>query len=168
MALDVSGLSYFSPVIAFLLVTSVSFAVLLKTKIFGEHKLGLLFVSFLIATLFIFVAGARSYVETVTPWFVILLISLFFILLLSGFSGSVPKGFNTGLGISFTVLLLLIFLVSGVVVFSDSLAPYLPGNVEYRTTPLSSWFYSSHVFGAIILLIVAGIASVVLLKVAKK
>ena len=79
MAVDISGIAYFAPIFAFLLVFAVVFAVLWKLKIIGESKWGILFVSFLIATIFISAAGVKDYVLSVTPWFAILILSLFFI-----------------------------------------------------------------------------------------
>ncbi len=157
MAVDLSFFGYFAPIIAFLIVFTVSFAVLLKIKIFGEHRAGLLFISFLIATLFVSFAGTLTFVQTVVPWFAVLLLSFAFILVLVGFAGNVPKGFHTGLSVFFIVALLLVFLVSGIVVFSDSVPVYLLDIVG-----------SSRVVGAVVLLIVAGIASAVLLKATTK
>ena len=70
VAVDVSGISYFAPILAFLIVFVIIFAVLNKTKIFGEvNNWVLLFVSFLVATVFVSAAGVRDYVLTITPWF---------------------------------------------------------------------------------------------------
>ena len=42
MPADISAITYFAPIAAFLIVFAVVFAVLIKTKILGEHKLGVL------------------------------------------------------------------------------------------------------------------------------
>ena len=90
--------------------------------------------SLVLAALFISVAKLRLYVQTIAPWFGALLISLFFILLLMGFIGGADKthGF---LRVFFLVVAILIFLISGVVVFSDTLAPWLPGTPESFGNP---------------------------------
>lgn len=166
MAVDVSGLGYFAPILAFLVVVTVVFAVLNKTKLLGENLLGQLFVSFLVATIFVSAAGVREYVLTITPWFAVLVVSLFFILFVSGFVGKPIEGMNKGIGIVAVLVLVIIFLVSGFVVFSDVIGPYLPGGSESERL---GDIYSSRVFGALLLLAIGGIVSWVLARgVAKK
>ena len=163
MAADVSAVTYFAPIAAFLIVFLVSFAILHKSKLLGESKWVNLFVSFVIAALFISVASLRLYVQTITPWFGALLVSLFFILALLGLIGGADKthGFLRGF---FLVAAILIFLISGVVVFSDTLAPWLPGTPESFGNPVSSWVYSPPVVGAIILIVIAGAVSWALVR----
>jgi hypothetical protein len=87
MAADVSSITYFAPIAAFLVVFLVSFAVFHKFKLLGESKWVSLFVSLVVAVLFISVASLRLYVQLITPWFGALLVSLFFMLVLMHFSG---------------------------------------------------------------------------------
>ena len=169
MVADVSGISYFAPILAFLIVFVIVFALLNKTKLLGVNGWVQLFVSFLIATIFVSAAGVRDYVLKITPWFGALIISLFFLLLLMWFIGLGDNKFvKGGIGIAVVVLLLIIFLVSGFVVFSESIVPYLPGSSGEGADPnlllATGWIFSSRVSGAVLLLIIAAIVSWVLVK----
>ncbi len=151
MATDISGLSYFAPILAFLIVAVVIFAVLNKTKLLGESAWGNAIVALIIATVFVSAAGVRDYVLTITPWFAALLVSLFFILFFIGFIGKPIEGMTKGMGILFVVLLLVVFLISGFVVFSDVIQPFLPGGTKAGGF---KEIYNSRVFGGVLLLAV--------------
>ena len=163
---DVSFITYFAPIFAWLLVFVVMFALLVKSKILGESPGANFFVSFVIASLFVSAAGATDYVLQVTPWFAILLVSLFLVLILMGFVGELK--WNKGIGIVFVILLGIVFLVSAFGIFSHVISPYLPGNSGYGGNPdvlfLTDWLYSPRVAGAILLIIVSAIATWVLTK----
>lgn len=161
MVVDISGISYFAPILAFLVVFVIIFALLNKTKLIGENAFIQIFVSFLIGTIFVSAAGVRDYVLTITPWFGLLIISLFFVLFVIGFVGKPVEFMTKGIGIIFILLLIIVFLVSGFVVFSETLAPYLPGGRE-------SWVYSSRVVGALLLVVISAIVSGVLVRHAKE
>jgi hypothetical protein len=167
MAVDLSGVSYLLPLWTFLLVFIVTFAVLVKTKLVGEHKFWLIFVSFVVASVFITAAGAREYVQSVVPWGVVFLITTFFILMMTGFIGDPVKGLKGGIGIVLVIGLLVVFLFSALNIFSDSFFPYLPGGSGGNTYIQSflDWLYSPPVGGMLILLVVCGLVSWVLVKV---
>ena len=164
MAADVSAITYFAPILAFLVVLIVVYAVLFKSEILGKHKLGLLFLSFVVAALFVSIGSVSLYVQTITPWFGALIVSLFFILLLIGLVGGKSDKVFGALKVVFLIIAILIFLISGIVIFSDSLAPWLPGSVESYANPGANWLYSGPVIGAVLLIIFAGIASWILMK----
>ncbi len=168
MAVDISGLSYFAPILAFLVVLTILFALLNKTKLLGENAGIQLFISFVIATIFVSAAGVREYVLTITPWFGLLIVSLFFILFIIGFVGKPIEGMTKGIGAGFVFALIIVFLVSGFVVFSELIAPYLPGSSGQGADPglfrLSREIYTTRAFGAILLLVIGGIASWVLVR----
>ena len=162
MALDISWISYFAPLWAFLIVFVILFALLYRTKLLGENAWLQLFISFLISTIFVSAAGVRDYVLTITPWFALLIVSLFFVLFIIGFVGKPSEFMQKGVGIAFVLVLIVIFLVSGFIVFSDVLGPYLPGN------PAGDLIYTSRVFGALLLLVICAIVSWVLVASNKK
>lgn len=162
MVADISGLSYFAPILAFLVVFVVIFALLYKTKLLGENAWFQLFVSFLISTIFVSAAGVRDYVLTITPWFGALVVSLFFILFFIGFVGKPVEGMTKGIGIVFILALIVVFLISGFIVFSDVIAPYLPGGIR------AEGIYSSRVVGALLLVGITAIVSWVLVRSAVK
>lgn len=86
MALEVSGFSYWLPALVFLLVFIVCYAVLAKLKLTGENKVVHIIVSFIIAIIFLTFTSTRDLVIQSTPWFAVLLILVFFVLLLAGFT----------------------------------------------------------------------------------
>ena len=169
MAADVTAIAYFAPIAAFLLVFVVSFAVLFKTNIIGENKWVQLFVSLFISSIFVSVAGTRQYVLTIVPWFAVLLVSLFLILILTGLTGKDAEFMHKGIGFVVVVLFGIIFLVSGFFVFSDVFLKYIPGpsygvGVDSESLYLANTLYSPRVFGAILLVIVSAIVTWVLVK----
>lgn len=163
MPVDVSAVTYFAPLFAFFVVLIIVFAVLDKSKILGETKWVSLLVSFIIASLFVSAAGVSRYITVITPWFAALLVSLFFLLVLIGIMGGKTE-IGGGLRTFLIIVALVIFILSGIVVFSDTLAPYLPGSTVYAGSPITDWVYSPPVIGAIILLAITAIVSWVLIK----
>jgi hypothetical protein len=167
MAVDLSGFGYLLPLWTFLLVFIIVFAVLVTTKLVGDNKFWLLFVSFVVSSVFITAAGARAFVETAVPWGVVFLVSAFFILLLTGFIGEPVKALKGGITIGLVVLLLLVFLFSALYIFSDSFLPYLPGGTAGGTTQLGAfldWLYSPPVGGMFLLLLVSALVGWILVK----
>ena len=168
MAADVSGITYFAPLLAFLIVFIILFALLKKTSLLGDETFIHLFISFIIATIFVSAAGVRNYVLTIVPWLAVLIIALFFILFLLSFVGKSTEFMHKGIGITFIILLAIVFLVSGFIVFSESIYPYLPGNYGTGDDPnllsLLGWLYSGRVVGALSLVAVSALVSWVLVR----
>lgn len=158
MVLDLSGLDYLLPIWSFLLVFIISFAVLVSTKIVGENKFWLVFVAFVLATLFITAASARDYVESTAPWAIVVLMVAFFILLVTGFIGEPVEALKGRVGVGLVVVLLLVFLFAALRMFGDSLSP------STTRDPLLLWLYSGPVAGIVILLAVCGLVGWVLTK----
>lgn len=158
--------------IVFLLVFVIVFSVLRKTELIGKELFVQLFVSFLLATVFVTAISVRQYVLTIVPWFAVLILSLFFLLVLLGFVGKSTEFMHKGIGIAFVVLLIIVFLVSGIVVFADVVGPYLPGSSTAGGNPqilkFTDWLYSPQVSGAILLLAVSALVSWVLVRKEKK
>lgn len=161
---DISSVTYFAPIAAFLLVFLICALVFLRVKIVAENKWMAIFVSLLIAALFVSFGSVRRYVEVIVPWFAIFLISLFFILMITVFSGKVPEGFQKGIGIIFVLGLLAAFIISGITIFSNELGPWLPGSIESTGNPFYSWIASPPVLGALILIVLTIGVSWVLIK----
>ncbi len=165
MALDTSSLAYFAPILSFLVVFVVSYAIMLKFKILGDDlpKSIITFVAFVIATLFVSIGSVRTYVETIVPWFAVFLIAMFFLLIIMSM-GSASDGFKKGVGVFIVIAMLVAFLISGIVVFSDYIGPYLPFSSSYEGNYLTDWLYSTRVFGTVLLLIIGGVVSWFLTK----
>jgi hypothetical protein len=157
MPIDISGLSFFMPVFGFLFVFVIIYALLIKTKILGGSLAINFIVSFVIAFIFATMSSAQEYVQKVTPWFVILVIILFFILIIIGLSqlkiGDIMK---PGFVWIFIAALLLVFLIAAITVFSSF------GEVWYGI--LNFVTLESRIAGAIILLIIALIVAWIIVK----
>ena len=104
----------------------------------------------------------------VIPWFAVFVVALFCILALAGFIG---KGdlIGKGVGWVFIILVIALFVISGVKIFSIAFTPYLPGP-SYGTGGNSDilyftdFIYSARFLGAALLLGVAALVSWVLVK----
>jgi hypothetical protein len=172
MAVDISAITFFAPIAAFLLVFIVVFAVLYKLELVGENRWVQLFASFLVASIFVSFGGTKDYVLTVVPWVAVLILALFFILLLLGFVGGKDSDFmHKGIGITVVIILALVFLVSAFVVFNDVL--FLPGGpipdgADIESVVFFDWLYSDRVIGALVLIIASAIVTWVLVKTGKK
>lgn len=168
-AADVSAITYFAPIAAFLIVFIFVYYVLKKTELVGDKELIMLLVAFLVAAIFVSVAGARTYITTVVPWFAVLIVSLIFLLAITGFIGEPTKFMNKGIGIVFVIILAIVFLLSGFFIFSNLIVGYLPGpmfgyNVNPDTLPFLDWLYSPRIAGALLLIITSAVVSWILVK----
>lgn len=170
-SIDVSGIQYFVPLIGFILVFVVVYAVLNKMKLFENTWLEL-FISFLVSTLFISAVGSLEYLQAVVPWFAILLVSLFFILIFTGFIGDKDDVLKKMIGRVFVFALLLVFLVAAFFVFSSLISPYLPGQNTRGANPdllkFTSWLFESKTAGAFWLIVVSAFVSWILVATGKK
>ena len=164
---NVTAVSYFLPIISFLLVWILVYAVLAKTEVIKSQWLQI-FSSLLVATLFITAVGARDYIKYVGAWMAMLIVSMIFLLMILGMFGRDLTKFTNGAGISFAIVALLIFIVSAIVVYSSYIGPYLPwgDGVGNSSGPgqFAGWLYSSRVLGAVLLLVVSGIVAFILAK----
>lgn len=172
MPADLSSIAFFAPIAAFLLVFLVSAAILFKTEILGENRWVQIFVSLLIASIFVSAVGARELVETIVPWFAVLLVSLFLVLVLVGLVGKDAAFLHKPAGIIAAVGLGIVFIASAFVVFSDVLIGYLPGpgfgtGGSLEATIFLDWLYSPRVAGAILLVVISAAVSWVLVRVKK-
>lgn len=167
---DVSGVSYFLPIFGFLVVFVIGFIVMVKAKVTENVWIQVL-VALLIATMFVSFAGARKYLENVVPWFAVVLVSMFLLLMMAGLFGKFSEGMMKGAGVFFLIILFLIFIVSAFLVFSSYISPYIPWSESYQTTPASSnfvdWIAQPRVGGAIVLVVVSILVSWVLVSVKK-
>ena len=150
--IDFTPLSEILPLLIFLVVFILTFAVLNKTKVI-ENAFMQLLIAFLLSTIFITATGARDYVEVVTPWFAILLVCLFFIMAVMGFIGKDVDFMKKGIGSVFVAILILAFVVSGIFIFSTGLRPYF-----------GAFFSSPRLYSGVLLIVIAAAVGWVLLK----
>ncbi len=168
MAADVSAFVYFLPIFAFLIVFAIVYAALSKIKFIDESKFVQLFFSFVVATIFVTASSARQVVLNVIPWFAVLVVAILLLMALLGFIGK-SDIIGKGIGWVFVVLLIIIFLISGVKVFSSTISPYLPGastnnNANPNLLNFFDWLYSAQVSGAFLLILSAVFVSWILTK----
>jgi len=170
MPADISFITYFGQILAFLLVAFVVGAILGMSKILGESKWVQSLVALFVASIFVASAGARDYVLSVVPWVIVLVLALFFILLIFGFIGKDADFMKKGIGITVLIALGLIFLITAFVVFSEVLVGYLPGpgfgsgDTGLGGLVFFDWLYSARVGGAILLLVASALVAWVLVK----
>jgi len=166
---DISFINYFAPILAFLLVTIVIAAILIKTKLLGDNKWVQVFVALFIASIFVSVAGARQYVLNIVPWVAVLIVALLLVFLIVGFVGKPLADMHKGIGVVFLILFGIVFVVAGFFVFSEVLVKYIPGpSYGVGASPeglyFTNWLYSPRVMGAIVLVVLSAIVAWVLVK----
>ena len=106
MPLDISGLQFFMPVFSFLFVLIIIFVLLGLTKVLGENKWLHLLISFIVSVIFFSFSSAELYVREIIPWFVVLVVVVFLILMIAGFT----KNAKAALAISYVVYFPMLFL----------------------------------------------------------
>jgi len=167
---DVSSLGYLMPLLAFLLVFIVSYALLAKTKILAISNFWHIFLSLVIAIMFVVSPSATQFTMVSTPWIAVFIVTLFFILMLLTFvHGKLDEVVKSpAISIVLILVLLIIFVISAVNVFGPLVTSYLPGGSEATLTTQQAqtkhFFFSPAVIGAMILLVIAAVASWVLTK----
>ena len=155
------------PVISFLFVFLIVWAVLTKTKLLGDTGFINLFVSFIMAIIFMSFSSLDLYVQTIIPWFIVLFIMVFLVLLIAGLSTKdLSKIMSTKFAWAVIAILLVIFLVAAIKVFNPVLHPDLIVTSGEGTSLVEQIRYAAGgtVFGTILLIIIAGIVSWVLVK----
>ena len=127
MAIDITGIYFFMPVFSFLFVVFIVYAILAKSKILGESGFVNVLVSFIMAIIFMSFSSLDLYVQTIIPWFVVLVVCVFLVLLIVGFSsGGITKILsNKAVGWIIIAILLVIFLIAAIKVFNPVFHPDL-------------------------------------------
>ena len=157
--LDANIMELIAPIIIFLFILAISFAVLDKFKLMGGNKAihGLL--AFCIAVLFLFSRTAVGVIVVVTPWFVVMMVLGMFIISLFLFLGMKDETITAALKdakVYWTLLLIIIIFLVTVI-----------ANVYKATNPIDenaspnegiNALVNPKVLGALILLIIAAFA----------
>lgn len=164
MVVDLTVFNFLMPIIIFVLAFLIVYAILRTSKLLGGISAIDVIVSLIIAIIFSTVSSARDYIQTVAPWFVILIVALFFALFIMSFiSGKFigPKW----IGIVALILLALVFIFSAFKVLNIN--SYIPDNNEQGKSvflDFIQWILKDTVLGAILLVIIAGIVVWVVVK----
>lgn len=166
-AIDISGIYFFMPVFSFLFVFLIVYAVLVKTKILGDSHFVNLLVGFIIAIIFMSFSSLELYVKTIVPWFVVLLVCVFLVLVLAGLSTKdLDKIMTPGFGWVIIVILILVFLISAIKVFNPVFHPDLVVTTGENVSLLEQIRESigGQFWGTALLIIIAVIVAWVLTK----
>ncbi len=164
MVLDISGIYFFMPVISFLFVTMVVYAILVKTKVLGESQWVNLLVSFIMAVIFLSFSSMELYLITLLPWFVVLIVLVFLMLVIFGFSSGDLKGIMTNkFAWVIVTVLVIIFLIAAIRVFnpvfdSDLILTSGDGGSS-GVSGLVNVIFNSTWSGSILLLIIAALVA---------
>ena len=120
MAADISPILWFIPLLSFVFVWIIVYALLKNTKVLGENEIVNGSIGFIMAVIFISFSSLQYYVETIIPWFVVLVICVFLMLLLTGFSNGKIENIMNKKFFGWIVVLLLvsIFLIAAIRVFN--------------------------------------------------
>ena len=169
MPINISGIYFFMPVFSFLFVFVVVYAILAKTKVLGDQRVNLL-VSFVMAIIFMNFSSMQLYVETMLPWFVVLIISLFLVLVIMAFSTKdVGKMMTPAFAWVMVAILVIIFLISAIKVFNPVFHPEY-GVVSGSSPQIISQIrgiFDNQAGGSILLLVVAAVVTWVLVRKGK-
>jgi hypothetical protein len=167
MALNISGLLFFMPILSFLFVFLIIFALLTKTKVVGESKFVLVLISFIISIIFMSFSSAELYVRTIIPWFVILMVIVFLVLLIAMFSTKAwDKIFTPAFAWVIVGVLILMFLIAAIYVFNPVFHPDLGVTSGQGISMIEQikGYLDGGIAGSILLLIVAIIVAWVITK----
>jgi len=161
--------AYFAPILGFLLVFIISYAILSRAKILGGNKFIHIFVSFLVSVFFVASPALIEVTRLSVPWVAILLVVLFCMLLIIAFVGNLDSFLKSKLIAAVVIIaILIIFLISAANVFAPIIKPYIPGAAEAggisQLLQIKHIIFSEAFLGMIVLFIVAAIASWILTK----
>lgn len=167
MALNISGLLFFMPVFSFLFVFLIIFALLTKTKVVGESKFILVLISFIISIIFMSFSSAELYIRTILPWFVVLMVIVFLVLVIAMFSTKAwDKIFTPAFAWVIVGILILMFLIAAIYVFNPVFHPGLGITSGQGTSMIEQirGYLDGGVAGSILLLVVAIVVAWVVTK----
>lgn len=168
MAIDISGIYFFMPVFSFLFVFLIVYAILIKTKVLGDSQFVNLLVSFIMAIVFMSFSSLELYVQTIIPWFVVLVVCVFLVMLIGGFSSGKMSDVisNKVFGWAVIIILILVFLVAAIKVFNPIFHPDLGVTSGEGTSLLEQIREAAggKFLGSFLLIVIAGAVAWVLTK----
>jgi len=151
--------AYILPILAFLFVFLITYALLAKTKILGANNFVHLMLSFVVAIIFVLSPSATQFTVATIPWLVVLLAVLLFILLVLFFvQGKIENIIkNPTVTIILVGVILLVFVAAAINVFGPFFA-------SYTEQGLFGFLFSPAIIAGIALLAIAAIISWVLTR----
>ena len=156
MVVSLSPLLTIMPIVSFLFILILVYALLQKTKLLGDNKSVSLMLSFAIAIFFIVNTQVVEFVKINVSWFVIFFVCLFLIVMTLAFTGNdALEAFTKNKGVAWVLVAIV------VIIFAFASSHVFNWVVNWNL--IQSWFNESW-FGMVLLLIVAGVVSWVLTK----
>ncbi|MBS3171077.1 hypothetical protein J4449_00530 [Candidatus Woesearchaeota archaeon] len=159
--LSTNLLQFFMPIVIFIFIFTVFFAILNKIKLFSDNKPINSLIAFSVTILFIVVPEARQIIEFATPWFIIFVVFGMLMILAFMFLGVEPdfirevakeNAIVLGVVIGGTIL---IFLVSFSQVFGPSIIQYPAAGETSVLALLRKTVLHPKILGLLVLLIIA-------------
>lgn len=170
MAIDISGIFVFMPIFSFLFVFLITYSILFTTKILGDNNFINALIGFIMAIIFLSFASLDFYVRTIVPWFVVLIVCVFLVLMLFGFATNKLDWIRTkGFGFALVGILLLIFLIAAIRVFNPVFHPDLILTTGEHTSLMRQIFNpgNDRTLGTVLLVVVAAAVAYVITKKGK-
>ncbi len=158
MALDISGIYFFMPVFSFLFVFLIVYALLANTKLLGSSNFINLLISFIMAVIFMSFSSLDLYVKTIVPWFIVLLVCIFLVLLLAGMSTKdLGKIMTTKFAWFMIGILIIMFLIAAIKVFNPIFHPDLIITSGEGTSLIEQikGYSGGYIFGSLLLVVIA-------------
>lgn len=156
MVVSLAPIETIMPIISFLFVFILIYALLVKTNVLGDNKFTALFISLIIASFFIVNVNIVDFTKMSVSWFVVFIVCVFLILLALAFIGKDASEFFTkskGIAGVAIAIVIIIFVISSMYTF----------NWAINWDKIQSWFDTDW-FGMVVLIIVAAVISFVLTK----
>ncbi|PIN77231.1 hypothetical protein COV15_02700 [Candidatus Woesearchaeota archaeon CG10_big_fil_rev_8_21_14_0_10_34_12] len=169
MTVEIGILSLLNPIFVFVFLFVVLYAILAKTKILGESQENNIIVSFVLSIIFATLTSTRDYVISLIPWFAILFVIAFLVLLLVGImQKDVDKFIKPWVSWIFVIIFVIIIIILAIKVFYPQIAPYTPGGDETGANPIilqiKHLIATPEVLGGLLLLVIAAVTAWVLVK----
>ncbi len=153
------ALGYIMPILAYLFIFTLVYALLAKTKILGSNNFIHFVLSLVIAISFVLTPMSSQFTVLTIPWVAIFILMVFFILLIITFMrGNIDDIVNSNvIAVIVAIVILLIFIVSAMNVFGPlvSQGSYLSSEGQSAF----SFFANPQFVGLVVLLILAAIIS---------
>jgi len=151
-------LAYIMPLLAYLFVFTLVYALLAKTKILGDNAFMHFLLSVVVAVIFILSPMATKFTAVTVPWVAIFIFMVFFILLVITFvRGNIDDIVKSPvIAIIVSVIILIIFIISSINVFGPLVSQ---GYFSTEGQQAFDFFTNPQFYGLVVLLVIAGIVS---------
>tara|TARA_Y100000034_G_scaffold135665_1_gene208530 strand:+ start:2143 stop:2673 length:531 start_codon:yes stop_codon:yes gene_type:complete len=161
--LDLTLLRGLAPLFTFLFILVISYAVLDKFKLLGNHFAPKAIASFSVAMIFIFSTRMLNIINLATPWFILMIIFGFFIVAMLMFLGvkqeSVAKAVGGGTVVWVVLIIsLIMFVIVIIQAFQEVESPYNEDEERTRTSEGLSALVHPRLLGALFLLVMSTFA----------